>query len=53
MHEHGMWILSRTLLVSCSREPTEAEVRRALTEIIKWNPAFRVSINKPEVVCFI
>ena len=44
-----MWILSRTLVVSCSREPTEAEVRQALVQIIKWNPAFRVSIKKYEV----
>ncbi len=41
-----MFVLSRALVVSVSRVPEEAEVRRVLKELIRWNPALRTSVCK-------
>ncbi len=44
-----MFVLVRVLLVTCSREPEEQEVRRALAELIKWNPSLQMGIKKLQV----
>lgn len=45
-HKMEMWILTRTLMVTCLKEPTLEQVNEALLCLMKWNPSLRMSIRK-------
>ena len=45
-HQKQLWILLRTLVVSCEETPTLEEVNEALRGLMKWNPSLRMEIQE-------
>ena len=45
-HRRDLWILLRTLVVSCEEKTTLEHVNEALCALMKWNPSLRMGIQK-------
>ena len=45
-HKGEMWVLLRTLVVSCKEKPTLEQINEALKALMKWNPSLRMNIKR-------
>ena len=45
-HKREMWILLRTLVVSCKKKPTLEEINETLQALMKWSPSLRLEIKQ-------